>query len=151
MRKLDPTRVLGTGTALAALLMMGPGTTQGTVILSDSFNRTLGNADAGNPPLVSDWGANDNALGGSASATYTVSNPGGDFDVELVNGDQGEIAFGRTILPVNLATPAAIAARTRLNPGSLTPGEPPSVATATRLPSAAQRTRVSAIARSLCS
>ncbi|MEM7680813.1 MAG: PEP-CTERM sorting domain-containing protein [Planctomycetota bacterium] len=100
--------------ALAASAGFGVAT-HGQVLVSDSFDRTTGNniepVDPADPPLLSDWGANDNASGGTlGSATYTVSNPGGAFDIERTDGDNGVIAFGRTILPINLATPDVIAA-----------------------------------------
>jgi len=98
-------------TLLVAILAIVVLTTpvSAAVLLSDSFNRTLGDADS-DGGVSSDWGSNDNALGGSLSGSYTVSNPSGDFDVELVDGDNGVINFGRTILNVNLATPEAISA-----------------------------------------
>lgn len=79
------------------------------VLLSDSFDRVVGDPDP-DGGIASDWGSNDNALGGSLSAGYTVSNPAGAFDVDYVDGDNGVIGFGRTVLNVNLATPEAIAA-----------------------------------------
>lgn len=50
------------------------------ILMSDSFNRTTGIGD-GNSPTgttsagtgVSDWGANDNSLGGSVTQTYNVN------------------------------------------------------------------------------
>ncbi len=47
------------------------------VIFSDSFDRTTGNADTGAPPVLSSWGANDNALGGASVQTYTMNTRGG--------------------------------------------------------------------------
>ena len=43
---------------------------QPLLLLSDSFARTTGNANPDNGTLFSDWGSNDNALGGTIVQSY---------------------------------------------------------------------------------
>ena len=78
----------------------------GTTILSDTFNgRTTGNATE--PGGISDWGAPNNGLGGSASTTY-LTTTSGNAQQQTVAGGVGVLRTGRTILDYNLATDATI-------------------------------------------
>lgn len=77
------------------------------VILSDSFNRgPLGSGDGnGNPAGVtpkSDWGANDNALGGSAVQTYAFDQSRGGGAQQTTNGSVAQLYAGAAQMELNL-------------------------------------------------
>jgi hypothetical protein len=80
--------------ASAAAITVLTAAASGSVILSDDFNgRTNG---SGTAPHVSDWGSNNNALGGSVVQTYEVSNPftsGGSTTVARVQNGYGELGW----------------------------------------------------------
>lgn len=74
------TLALSTAYLLAATAFTGAASGQ-TVLYSDSFNRTTGSGDANGNPAgagngASDWGTNDNALGGTNSQAW-VTGPEG--------------------------------------------------------------------------
>jgi hypothetical protein len=78
------------GLALGVAVVGLASVAHGTVLLSDSFNsRTNGSTSA---PLVSSWGANDNALGGSIVQTYETSDPF-NSTVAVVRNDRGELGW----------------------------------------------------------
>lgn len=98
-----------------AVLIALPCLAQPTVLLSDAFERTTGNANPDNGDTYSDWGANDNALGGAIVQTYitTPSRPPQDGGVDQTvqeaddpaNGEnEGVIRYGVTAVDYNLAT-----------------------------------------------
>ncbi|MEM7624174.1 MAG: hypothetical protein AAF333_00955 [Planctomycetota bacterium] len=85
----------------------------GQIILSDSFDRTLGSPGDPDafPPVFAetDWGMTDNGLGGTVGPINWIPNP----DVtnpDFVNGSQGILQGGRAILDYNLATDPDIVA-----------------------------------------
>ncbi|HMO84199.1 MAG TPA: PEP-CTERM sorting domain-containing protein [Lacipirellulaceae bacterium] len=90
-------RHLGIGLALLAALGFGAAApSRAAVLMSDSFSRTPASTPVGSPPTldttqlpnhISDWGANNNALGGTLVQTYTTY-----LDT---NGNQGRLDAGR--------------------------------------------------------
>ncbi len=99
----------------AGFILIDLGSAQTTILLSDTFERTTGNAIPSNGDTFSDWGANNNALGGSIIQTYltTPSRPPADGGVDQTvqevddpaNGEnEGVIRFGVTAVDYNLAT-----------------------------------------------
>ncbi len=106
--------------SLGCVLAMGAPLTHAQtpkILLSDQFERVTGNAEPLNGPTLSDWGSNDNALGGSITQTYittpTRSGGGGvdqtvqeadsaEFDGDLDN--EGVIRFGTTMVNYDLAS-----------------------------------------------
>lgn len=75
--------------AMAATIGTGA-VASGSVILFDSFDgRTNG---SGSAPLASDWGMNDNALGGTIAQTYECSNPFNSTVARVQNG-YGELGW----------------------------------------------------------
>ncbi len=79
----------------------------GTTILSDNFNgRTTGNPIMGG---TSDWGTANNNLGGSVAASYITTDAGNE-NQQTVEGGEGILRSGRTILDYNLATDPTILA-----------------------------------------
>lgn len=102
-------RTLGLPDYLAAFLLItaAPSSASAqTILLSDSFNRTPAGTGVGTAPTkdtsaaaqadaaanwASDWGANDNAAGGTISQTYTtyIDNIGQKFKVDGTNGISG--------------------------------------------------------------
>lgn len=97
-------------TVLTGTAALTTGTAAATTLLSDDFNRDAGTF--GTPPgtFASDWGANNNGLGGTLSADYSdaFGSTGSDFNVDWVDGSVGVLAFDRTIHNANLATQSAI-------------------------------------------
>ncbi|QDU71531.1 PEP-CTERM sorting domain-containing protein [Mucisphaera calidilacus] len=106
-----------TATLLVATLGLTANAQTPKVLISDAFERVTGNADPENGPTLSDWGANDNALGGGILQTYittptrggtggvdqTVQEADGDeFDGDLDN--EGVIRFGTTMVDYDLAS-----------------------------------------------
>ena len=91
-------RQLCTCLALAALIGWGA-PASATILYSDTFSRTTGSGDGnGDPngpaPNFSDWGMNDNGLGGTVAQTW-VAGPsrGGGGRNAVTNGSQG-LSFG---------------------------------------------------------
>lgn len=94
----------------AATLLVAPAT--GQVILSDSFNRTTGVNDTPANGGFSDWGSTDNAAGGSASAgqSYLLESDASNAAMEVTDGANAVLNFGRVILDYNLAANANLLA-----------------------------------------
>ncbi|WP_428386221.1 PEP-CTERM sorting domain-containing protein [Mucisphaera sp.] len=110
--------------AAAAIALVAAPATHGQVVLSDSFDRTTGILDTAANGGFSDWGTPDNAAGGSASGNYLlVSDPNNDT-MEVTDGDDAILNFGRVILDYNLATNAdilgmgAVEVQVDFNPGN---------------------------------
>jgi hypothetical protein len=108
---------LGLGLALA---LASVGAAQ-TILLSDSFSRTIGDAPVlgMGDPLNTDWGPNDNALGGSISQTYEVSDQHTDAGSTwrsgaLVDGNKGQLGFSIAEIQHDWATNAAVLAAGKL-------------------------------------
>ena len=82
-----------------------------TVIYSDSFNRTTGSSDINGLPAdpnnYSDWGMNDNALGGTVQQTWFVgpTNRTGGAN-QSTDGDLGGIINGGTMFDFDVTTVA---------------------------------------------
>ncbi|TWT37150.1 hypothetical protein KOR34_20970 [Posidoniimonas corsicana] len=103
-------------TVLCTCMLLAPvSSAQPLVLLSDTFERTTGNANPSNGDTFSDWGENDNALGGTITQKYitTPSRPPTDGGVDQTvqdtddpaNGEnEGVIRFGVTAVDYNLAT-----------------------------------------------
>ncbi|QDU71529.1 hypothetical protein [Mucisphaera calidilacus] len=100
-------------TALWTIAALFTGSTASAAILSDAFDRTLGNANPDNGALLSDWGSNDNGLGGSTVQAYALTPTrvsGGGINSTVQDG-QGVIRFGAASTAYDLTTdPAVLAA-----------------------------------------
>ncbi len=88
---------------------------QPKLLLSDTFERTTGNTLPANGATLSDWGMNNNSLGGTIQQTYittpTRTPEAGGVDQTVQDGDdptngenEGVIRFGATVVNYNLAT-----------------------------------------------
>lgn len=87
---------------LIASLALTAGTAGANVIFSDTFDgRTNGDATIGS--LVSSWGSNDNALGGSIVQTYQTSNPFNN-SVPVVRNNRGELGWAFTEIQHDFAS-----------------------------------------------
>ncbi|MGL4513758.1 MAG: hypothetical protein ACRCT8_11765 [Lacipirellulaceae bacterium] len=109
------------GFAIAALLGVAAAAPAQTVLFSDAFSRTIGEAPTTDPgdPLNTDWGPNDNALGGTISQTYQVSNQHVDSTSgwrsgALVDGAKGQLGYAHAEVQHNWATDAAVLAAGRM-------------------------------------
>ena len=102
--------------ALVTLLYLVTVTSAQTVLFSDSFERTTGSGNGNGNPAgdgngASDWGTNNNAFGGTNSATYltTASRGGGANQVTGVNqfdanlGSHGHLLNGGVALGYSAA------------------------------------------------
>ena len=85
---------------------------QGVLLLSDSFNRTVGDP-LNTPPQLSSWGDNDNASGGTITQTYEASDPftdAGNTGGAWVDGDRGVLAYAFTQIEHDWATDSNVLA-----------------------------------------
>lgn len=77
-----------------------------SVILSDDFNRTAGSPGQAPPNGTgeSNWGENNNALGGFLTQTYKVRNtpPGPSSEVQFVDGRFGRLNLGHGVVNYDL-------------------------------------------------
>lgn len=89
------------------------------IILSDAFERTLGNADPNAGTLATDWGSNDNLAAGGAVVQAYATTPtrltGGGVNSTVQEGNtdgdnEGVIRFGAASTTYNLATDPAVLA-----------------------------------------
>lgn len=81
-----------------------------SVVLSDDFNRTAGVSAAGNAGGLSDWGSNNNALGGSVTMTYKVRDTaaGASTEQQFVDGNFGRLRLGHGVVNYDLLTDANV-------------------------------------------
>jgi len=81
-----------------------------SVILSDNFNRSAGVNAAGNAGGLSDWGANNNALGGTETMTYKVRNTaaGTSTEQQFVDGNLGRLRLGHGVVDFDLLSNPAV-------------------------------------------
>lgn len=91
------------------------------VLLTDTFTRTLGDVPVLGPgdPLDTDWGANDNAAGGTIVQTYEVSNQHVDATSTwrsgaLVDGSKGQLGYAHTEIQHDWAADATVLAAGKL-------------------------------------
>lgn len=82
-----------------------------SVILSDNFNRTAGVAAAGNAGGLSDWGTNNNGLGGTIAQTYKVRTTaaGTSTEQQFVDGNLGRLRLGHGVVDFDLLSIPAVA------------------------------------------
>ncbi|MEO1237423.1 MAG: PEP-CTERM sorting domain-containing protein [Planctomycetota bacterium] len=86
-----------------------------TILFSDSFDRTTGAGD-GNSFAVpgpggandSDWGSNDNALGGTAAQTYTFDESRGGGAQQTTSGSAAQLIGGAAQVELDLAPLAPV-------------------------------------------
>ena len=81
------------------------------VVFSDSFDRTNGSGDGNGLPLgdgngISDWGMNDNAMGGSAVQTYTFGQGRAGGANQTTDGTSAQIIAGAAQIEFDFATVA---------------------------------------------
>lgn len=103
------TRHLGTWTlsvvaAIGLLVQSG----SATILFSDSFNRTTGSGDGNGNPAgagngISDWGDNDNALGGSNVQTYSFGQGRAGGANQTTNGSVGQLIGGAAQVELDFA------------------------------------------------
>ncbi len=79
-----------------------------TVLLSDSFNRTTGSGDGNGNPAgsgngLSDWGSNDNALGGSNVQAYTFGQGRAGGANQTTNGSVAQLIAGAAQVELDFA------------------------------------------------
>lgn len=90
--------------AIAAVAWLA-GPAPASVIFSDSFDRVRGSGDANGfpgPVNDSDWGDNDNALGGSAVQTYTFDESRGGGAQQTTNGSVAQLVAGAAQVELDL-------------------------------------------------
>ncbi len=98
MNKLNLAAAVGVATLFATASF-----SSGQILFSDSFSRTTGMGGPVNDTVGdSDWGANDNLLGGSQSATYLVGPERGGGANQVVN-QEGFTIEGAAFLPLDAA------------------------------------------------
>ncbi|QDU71524.1 PEP-CTERM sorting domain-containing protein [Mucisphaera calidilacus] len=111
-------------TLAATALALAASPALGQVVLSDSFDRTTGLNEAPIDGGFSDWGSPDNALGGSAAGDYLLVSDLANAAMEVTDGDNAILNFGRVILDYNIATDAdvlgmgAVEIKVDFNPGN---------------------------------
>ncbi len=79
-------------------------------LMSDDFSRTTGYPDAPANGGFSDWGANNNALGGTLVQTYDVQLTKNNANQHYVDGSRGRLRFGQAEVNFDWATSAAVSA-----------------------------------------
>jgi hypothetical protein len=81
-----------------------------SVILSDNYNRTAGVSAAGNAGGLSDWGSNNNALGGAQTMTYKVRDTatGASTEQQFVDGNLGRLRLGHGVVDFDLLSDATV-------------------------------------------
>ncbi len=102
-----------TPTLFAAAIAL-PAAAQPTVLFSDAFERTTGNSEPDPAVQFTDWGDNDNGLGGTETFTWITTptrGTGGGVDQTVqeandpADGDnEGVLRFGAVVADYNLAT-----------------------------------------------
>ncbi len=107
------TKHLLTQALLAATLgFMATEASAQVVVFSDSFDRAaLGSGDGNGNPLgsgngISDWGSNDNALGGSAVQTYTFGQGRAGGANQTTDGTSAQMIAGAVQIEFDFATVA---------------------------------------------
>lgn len=97
----------------AAGLLAAPTTSAGAaILLSDDFNRTAGVSAAGNAGGLSNWGSNNNALGGSTAQPYKVRDTaaGTSTEQQFVDGNLGRLRLGHGVVDFDLLSNADVLA-----------------------------------------
>ncbi len=89
---------------IAAGLTVAASTQAATILYSDNFNRTAGVNASGTAGGLSDWGANNNALGGSLTQTYKVRDTaaGASTEQQFVDGNLGRLRLGHGVVNTDL-------------------------------------------------
>ena len=91
--------------AAAATTLSFAGLAAGQVVFSDSFDRVAGNSDDSDAiPNDSDFGQNDNALGGSIVQTYTFDESRGGGAQQTVNGSEAVLRAGAVQIEFDFAS-----------------------------------------------
>lgn len=103
---------------LAVALLLATTSTAQVVLLSDAFERTVGNSNPAVSPFESTWGVNDNADGGTITQTYLTTptrTSGGGVNQTVQEadgfaGNEGVIRFGAISVDYDFATDADVLA-----------------------------------------
>lgn len=81
-----------------------------TILYSDTFTRTTGSGDTNGKPFdpdnFSDWGDNDNSLGGTLISTWTVGPTRGGGANQVTDGELASTIEGSARFPVDVTTMA---------------------------------------------
>jgi hypothetical protein len=80
------------------------------ILVSDDFNRTAGNPAAGSSGGLSDWGMNNNALGGTTNQTYKVRTTaaGTSTEQQFVDGNLGRLRLGHGVVDFDLLSNSTV-------------------------------------------
>lgn len=103
---------------LAVALLITTSSTAQVVLLSDAFERTVGNSNPAVSPFESTWGMNDNADGGTITQTYLTTptrTSGGGVnqtvqEADGIAGNEGVIRFGAISVDYDFAADADVLA-----------------------------------------
>ncbi|MEM8872666.1 MAG: PEP-CTERM sorting domain-containing protein [Planctomycetota bacterium] len=98
--------------AAATVATFGLASTASAQIFSDTFDRTNGSGDANGfangTPNDSDWGSNDNGLGGTEVQTYTFDESRGGGAQQTTNGSVAQFVAGGVQVELDLAPLAPV-------------------------------------------
>jgi hypothetical protein len=96
--------------AIVAIAMRAIPPASAAILLSDNFNRTAGVNAAGNAGGQSDWGTNNNALGGTVATPYKVraTASGASTEQQFVDGNLGRLRLGHGVVNFDLLTIPAV-------------------------------------------
>ena len=98
-------KITSTAAAVVAGLALAP-LASAQVLYSDTFSRTAGASDATGGTGASDWGTNDNGLGGTLAAAYVVGPTRAGGANQSVNGATGLTIEGGAFLNLDAAAAA---------------------------------------------